>query len=85
MKAVLLTVLILMTTQHSMAQTYEPQNEQEQQTAFQQLVRDTQMKLFKANCVPVPQDVEPTLVCAEDHLWGLGGMGGWYCCQRPPT
>ncbi|WP_413293760.1 hypothetical protein ACLSU7_01550 [Bdellovibrio sp. HCB185ZH] len=82
MKTLLLTLLVLTTAQKTWAQSYE---QQEQETVYEQLLRQSQVKLYRANCVRVPLDVEPTSVCAEDHLWGVGASGGYICCQHPPT
>lgn len=81
MKALILTVLLLTPGPFALAESY---NQQAPLFSAEQ-VQSIQMKLYKANCFPIPADVDPAPLCAPDHLWGLGGVGGFYCCQHPPT
>ena len=42
--------------------------------------------LFKPNCVPSNCKLDTSdSDCPDEHCWGLGGQGGFYCCDHPPA
>jgi hypothetical protein len=55
------------------------------QTSLHRFQSFTQDVAFKPNCRPSSCTPDEVGDCEETKCWGLGGQGGFFCCEHTPT